>query len=82
MHSEGSTRQKLTQMGVLQGFHRVLVPNHDSCDNHLDVSGHMIGLVGRISQVTEPKSEGADRQKILERVLKITEPAFGAPEAR
>ena len=65
LRGEGSTRQKLPSVCILQGHHRVFVVHHDSCDGHLDVSTHMIGLVGWISQVTgEPRFEAAQRQEV------------------
>ena len=67
-------------MCILQGHHRVFVVHHDSCDGQLDVSTHMIGLVGWISQLTgEPRFEAAQRQEVSGLVFKITEPAFGHP---
>ena len=78
MCSEGATRQKLPSMSVLQDCHCVLVPQHDSCDEHLDVSRCATGLGGRISQITdEPRLEGSGRQDILGLVVKISEPVFG-----
>ena len=60
------------------GRHRVFVPHHKSCDGHLDVSGLASGVAGRISQVAaEPRFEGADWQKIIGLVRKITEPVLG-----
>ena len=60
------------------GRHHVVVLHHKSCDGHLDASGLATGVAGRISQVAaEPRFEGADRQKILGPVHKITEPVLG-----
>ena len=78
MCSEGATRQKLPSVSVLQDCHCVLVPHHDSCNEHVDVSRCATGLAGRISQITaEPRLEGSGRQEILGLVVKISEPVFG-----
>ena len=80
LRGEGSTRQKLPSVCILQGRRRVVVPYHDSCDGYLDVSRRMIGFIRRIRQITaEPGLEGTGRQEILGLVFNITEPAFGHP---
>ena len=80
LRGEGSTRQKLPSMCILQGRRCVLLSHHDSCDGHLDVARRATGIARRTSQITdEPRFEAAQRQVVSGLVPMITEPAVGQP---